>query len=219
LRPDRLVLIAGTATDIGKTWVGVALLTEARRRGLSVAARKPAQSFAPDSGIDTDADLLARAAGESPGRVCPAWRSYPVPMAPPMAAQALGLAPFTVADLVGELIWPPDVALGLVESVGGVRSPLADDGDTVDLARAVAPDVVVLVADAGLGTINVVRLCLDVLAQHRVVVYLNRFDEREDLDRRNRAWLVERLGAAVVTDVGCLVDAVISADDGCQPDE
>ena len=51
-----------------------------------------------------------------------------------------------------------------METAGGVRSPQADDGDAVDLVRLLAPDLVVLVADAGLGTINAVRLCVDALA-------------------------------------------------------
>ena len=58
-----------------------------------------------------------------------------------------------------------------------------------------------LVADAGLGTINLVRLCVDALAAHRgVVVYLNRFDAADDLHRRNRDWLATREGLEVVTD-------------------
>ena len=45
-----LILCAGTATDIGKTWVGAATLRSLRDRGHSVAARKPAQSFDPADG-------------------------------------------------------------------------------------------------------------------------------------------------------------------------
>ena len=92
-----------------------------------------------------------------------------------MAADELGLAPFTVADLVGELVWPDGVAVGLVEGVGGPRSPIAADGDNVDFARALRPDLVVLVGDAGLGTINAVRLSMPVFDGFPVVVVLNRY--------------------------------------------
>ena len=69
--------------------------------------------------------------------------------------------PFTVADLVERAgLAAPASGVGLVEAAGGVRSPLADDGDAVDLAAALRPDRVVLVADAGLGTINAVRLAV-----------------------------------------------------------
>ena len=86
-RPDRLVAILGTGTEVGKTWVAAAALTSARRAGLSVAARKPAQSAEPDDPAPSDADVLAVATGEDPLAVCPAHRHYAVAMAPPMAAE------------------------------------------------------------------------------------------------------------------------------------
>ena len=179
-----LIVCTGTGTDVGKTWVGAAVL---RRIGAGVAARKPAQSFDPLDPGPTDAEVLASATGESPTDVCPEHRWYPVPMAPPMAAAALGRDRFTLADLVAETSWPATARVRWLETAGGPRSPLADDGDTVDLCRMLNPDLVVLVADAGLGTINAVRLCVAVLP--RCVVILNRYDATSDLHRRNRAWL------------------------------
>ena len=147
-----IVLVAGTGTDVGKTFVTVAVVKSLRRRDVAVAVRKPVQSFVPGA-TDTDAELLAAASGESPHTVCPAHRWIPAAMAPPIAATSLGLPPFTIEDLVGDL-GDPVRGLTIVESVGGVRSPIACDGDTVALADAIAPELVVLVADAGLGTIN-----------------------------------------------------------------
>jgi len=56
------------------------------------------------------------------------------------------------------------------------------------------------VADAGLGTINAVRLCATPLARWPLVVALNRYDERDELHRRNAQWLRTREGLDVVTD-------------------
>jgi dethiobiotin synthetase len=204
-RPDRLVLVVGTGTEIGKTWVSVALLRALRGDGVAVAARKPAQSFEPGDPT-TDAAELGASTGEAPTTVCPPHRWYEVPMAPPMAAEVLGRPPFTVADLAEEIAWPDGVEVGLVESAGGVRSPLAADGDATDLAAHLRPDLVLLVADAGLGTINSVRLTADAVraAWDRspgptLVVLLNRFDPHDDLHRRNAAWLADRDGLSVVT--------------------
>jgi dethiobiotin synthetase len=124
-----------------------------------------------------------------------------------MAAAALGRPPFTIADLAREVAWPDGVAVGLVESAGGVRSPLANDGDTVDLADALGPNLVVLVGDAGLGTIHAVRSSAALLVErdHPVVVLLNRYDDRDELHRANRAWLVDRDRFDVVVDIGALV--------------
>lgn len=206
-RPSRLVVVAGTGTEVGKTWVTAALVRELRAAEVRAAARKPAQSFAPDD-KRTDADVLGEASEESAEVVCLRPRWYEVPMAPPMAADALGRPSFTVADLVGELQWPDDVDVGLVETAGGVRSPLANDGDTVDLVAALRPEHVVLVADAGLGTINAVRLSYPPLAVlEDVTVFLNRYDADDDLHRRNRAWLEDE-GIAVTDDVADLADHI-----------
>jgi dethiobiotin synthetase len=209
-RPERLVLVAGTGTEVGKTWVACRLARALRRRGLVVAARKPAQSYEPEADpVDSDAALLAHATGVDPAVVCPRHRWYPLAMAPPMAAEALGRPPFTVADLAAELAWPPGVGVGLVESVGGVRSPLAADGDTLTLAAALRPERILLVADAGLGTINGVRLGAAVLAPWPTTVVLNRFAPDDDLHRRNLDWLAGRDGLDVAVDVADLVAPIV----------
>lgn len=203
-----LVAVAGTGTDVGKTYVSAALLQTLRARGLAISARKPVQSFAPDD-PSTDADVLAGATGAAPHDVCPAHRWLPTPMAPPIAAEALGLPPFTIADLAREVRTSvPGDAAALVETAGGVRSPIAGDGDCAALIAALAPALVLLIADAGLGVINLVRLSCEALSQPNVVVYLNRFDNGADLHQRNARWLQAREGLEVVTDIEALATCV-----------
>jgi dethiobiotin synthetase len=194
------MVVVGTGTGVGKTWVSARLLTGLREAGVTVAARKPVQSFEVDddpSGLD--AAVLGAASGEPAQVVCPPHRWYEVAMAPPMAAARLGRPAFTIEDLVGELSWPAGgVDVGLVETAGGVRSPQADDGDAVALSAALVPDAVLLVADAGLGTINSVRLTVGVLPEN-VIVLLNRYDTSNELHALNRQWLIEREGLRVLT--------------------
>jgi dethiobiotin synthetase len=112
-----------------------------------------------------------------------------------MAADALARPTFALDDLVEELRWPQAQAdVGFVETAGGLRSPIADDGDCLALVVAVMPDIVLLVADAGLGTINSVRLTMDTLVRlpAQLAVVLNRFDEGSELHQRNRSWLRDR---------------------------
>jgi dethiobiotin synthetase len=204
VRPHRIVAVVGTGTDVGKTWVASRLLTDLRAAGLRVGARKPAQSFEPSDDLAAlDAALLGAATGEPADEVCPAHRWYEVAMAPPMAAAALGRPPFTIDDLVSELRWPTGavaVDVGLVETAGGVRSPLAEDGDCRDFCAACAPDFVLLVADAGLGTINAVRLAVEALnaLDVPIAVVLNRFHAGTNLHVRNLEWLRERDGLTVI---------------------
>lgn len=209
-RPTLLVGVCGTATEVGKTWVGAELARTLRAGGRSVAARKPLQSFDPDDGQPTDAEILASATGEPTTDVCPEARWYPIPMAPPMAAAALGRSCPTLAEVATSIVWPEHgVDVGLVETVGGVRSPLAEDGDSCELVRRLDVDAVVLVADAGLGTIDAVRGGVDSLAPLAVVVLLNRFDAADDLHARNRSWLRDRDGFDVVTSVEHLAGRLV----------
>ncbi|HVE47284.1 MAG TPA: hypothetical protein VNA57_11130 [Acidimicrobiales bacterium] len=264
MRPDCLVLVTGSGTGVGKTWVAAALAATWRAGGATVAARKPVLSFDPahasggddaaDSGSGvgyagpigaaagasgaggtgagagasgtagagamgpsasagasaaegaTDDEVLAAATGERPGDVCPEHRRYPLAMAPPVAAAALGRPAFTVAELAGELRWPPGPAVryGLVEGVGGPRSPLAADGDTVTLIELLEPDHVVLVAGAGLGAINAVLLAAASLAPVRPVVLLNHFDESDRTHAGNALWLREHTDLTVTSSVATL---------------
>lgn len=210
-RPHRLIVIAGTDTDVGKTWVAARLAEGLRARNITVSARKPAQSFDQEDAL-TDADVLAAATGEPVEDVCPPHRWYPTPMAPPMAADSLGREPIFLGDLLAEVRdgWPgraPDV--GLVELAGGIRSPLGHDGDGLDLILGLAPDLVVLVADAGLGTLNAVRQATEQLLDHPTVVVLNRFDHDLELHRRNLQWLVEREALDPLVDIDSLVGSVL----------
>lgn len=206
-RPATLVAVAGVATEIGKTWATARVIEHLRGRGFSVSARKPVQSYGPEDLGATDAEVLAAASGDAPPAVCPAHRWYPVPLAPPLAASAAGQVPPLLAELLAETRWPsPAADFGFVETVGGVRSPLADDGDCGDLVRALEPDGVLLVAGAGLGAINDVRLAAAALAGPSLVVYLNRYLPGDDVHRRNLAWLTERDGLVVETGIEDLAD-------------
>jgi dethiobiotin synthetase len=197
------IFIAGTGTDVGKTWVAVKLIAALQARGYTLHARKPAQSFDPAEHGATDAELLASATGEAPTTVCPAHRWYDVPMAPPMAAAVLGRPGFTVADLAAETT-VPSAGITMVEGAGGPRSPLASDGDNVGFARAIRAELALLVSDAGLGAVNAVELSVAALSGFETVVHLNRFND-SDLHRRNRDWLGEA-GHLVVSSIEELSD-------------
>jgi dethiobiotin synthetase len=219
VRPSRLVVVAGTGTGVGKTWVGVALVTALRAAGVAVAVRKPVQSAEP--GEPLDGDLLAAASGEPAARVTPPHRTLRVPYAPPMAADVLGSPAWTVAELAAEVraSWAAGTEVGLVELAGGPASPVADDGDGAALTRLLEPDLVVVVADPSLGAINAVRLSCGVLAgPWELAVLLNRFDAGDDLHVRTRAWLRDRDGfdVAVGDGVDALAGHVLAARcDGC----
>ena len=116
-----------------------------------------------------------------------------------------------MSEIVNELRWPSKVDIGFVETVGGVRSPLACDGDSLELLRRVAVDRMLLVADAKLGTINNVRLTMAAVGATPTIVYLNRFDPDNELHELNRRWLIEQDKLTVITNLHQLVVAIEEA--------
>jgi dethiobiotin synthetase len=212
MRPSVLTVVTGTGAEVGKTSVAAQTIRALVAAGCSVSASKPVQSYS-HHGATTDADVLAAASGERPEEVCLPGRSYPVDMAPPMAAEHLGLPPVLLADLEREVAarWPlHPVDFGFVEGVGGVASPLAVNGDTAALARHLRPDLILLVARAEMGVINSVRLCHESLPSLPIVTHLNRFDPKAGLHLLTQQWLSERDGFVVTTGVPDLVALLFS---------
>ena len=151
--------IAGAHTDVGKTYVACALLRAARAQGLSVSALKPVVSgFDARDWAGSDPGLLITAMGQprTPRRledVSPL--RFPAPLSPPMAARREGRT-VRLEDLLA--ICRPWLAaapaeFGILETAGGVMSPLAEDGLCLDLMTQVALPVL-LVGGSYLGAIS-----------------------------------------------------------------
>jgi dethiobiotin synthetase len=208
----RTVVVAGTSTGVGKTFVACRVIESLRAARRPVVARKPVESFEPGSG-PRDGELLAEASGEALEQVCPAQWSYEIAMAPPMAARELGRAIPDTAELVEFcVVGVPASELLLVELAGGLRSPMSADGDAIDVACALTPDLVVLVGDFELGALNAMRLSIEALARvgidaARVVVFANRFDANRRLHQLN-ADVLRGDGLFVTTDAKELADAL-----------
>ena len=127
-----------------------------------------------------------------PDTVCPPHRSLPARVGAADGRRELGLPAVHHRRPRRRASTGRDgVDVGLVEGVG--RPALARSATTATtstFAHALAPDLVVLVADAGLGTINAVRLSVAAFADFPVVVALNRF-AADPLHARNRGHLVD----------------------------
>ncbi len=158
-----VIFVTGAGTDIGKTYVACALLRALREAGRPVLALKPVVSgLAPMGDPDFDASDTARlleAAGVALTRdaveACSPWR-FAAPLSPDMAAAAEGRT-LALADVID---WsrrqiaqaaPGDVVL--IEGVGGVMSPIAQDGLVLDWIAALAQPVL-LVCGSYLGAIS-----------------------------------------------------------------
>jgi dethiobiotin synthetase len=150
-----VLVITGTGTEVGKTVVTAAVAATALAAGRSVAVLKAAQTgVRPDE--PGDAAEVARLAGAVTAAEI---ARYPEPLAPATAARRAGRAPVhphEVAEAAAKLAAEHDLVL--VEGAGGLLVRFDPAGGTLaDAARLLSAPVLV-VASAGLGTLNTTEL-------------------------------------------------------------
>jgi dethiobiotin synthetase len=167
-----ILVITGTGTSVGKTVVTAALAALALARGDRVAVVKPAQTGVgtgvPVPDADTpDVDTVRLLSGLTDTHEL---ARFPDPLSPEAAARAVGLPPLDMgaaADYVAKLAASRDLVL--VEGAGGLLVRYDAEGRTIaDLARALHAPVVV-VAAAGLGTLNHTALTCEALATRKII--------------------------------------------------
>ncbi|GLY04646.1 hypothetical protein Acsp01_50250 [Actinoplanes sp. NBRC 101535] len=173
-RPDLgewhgIVLVTGTDTEVGKTVATAAVAAAAQQAGLRVAVIKPGQTGTA-TGAPTDADVITRLAGPETVRTL---AEYPEPLAPLAAAKVADLPPLDLFDVVDAVRAEADKHdLVLVEGAGGLLVPmgLRPSGEPwtfADLATTLGSGMLV-VARAGLGTLNHTALTLEALNRRGV---------------------------------------------------
>lgn len=154
--------VTGTDTDVGKTQVAAGLLSAMARAGQRPFAWKPFES-----GGTGDAERLWRAAGAWQPRESVCLYRLAEPLAPSMAAAREGVR-IDWARVLRAFRGLGD-GPGVVEGAGGLHVPVTARRDVIDLVEALELPVV-LVARAGLGTINHTSLSLEALRARRVPV-------------------------------------------------
>jgi len=155
------LLITGTDTGVGKTWVARALSYALVAAGRRVVAVKPVESGCDSAGSHLeDGALLAAATGQAEPRA--ALVRFAAPVAPALAAERQGQD----IDLDGLVLQIEAVSQGadvlLVEGAGGLLSPITWEWTVVDLARSLGAAALVVAADR-LGAINHTQLTLSAL--------------------------------------------------------
>jgi len=151
-----VLVVTGTGTGVGKTLVTAAVAALAPGR---VAVLKPAQTgLAP--GEPGDVDEVARLV---PGVTVRELARYPDPLAPASAAARAGLPPVPAARAVDAArLLAADHDLVLIEGAGGLLVRLAGTDTLADVAAMLGAPVLV-VAAAGLGTLNHSALTVEAL--------------------------------------------------------
>lgn len=185
------VFVVGTDTGVGKTVVTAGLTGWLRERGTDAVAVKPCQTGYPP---DDDAAFVASICGTSDAAVC--LQRLEPPLAPAVAAREsdddVTLSYESICDGVTDIVETSETAV--VEGIGGLRVPLADGREVVDLVADVGLPALV-VARSGLGTLNHTGLTVRALRERGVPVVgvvLNEYKGATTAERTNPT-VIERM--------------------------
>jgi dethiobiotin synthetase len=192
----RGLFVTATDTGVGKTEVACAILAGARAAGLDAIGMKPAQSGVT-AGEPSDAERLREACGgaEPLDAICP--YSFRVPLAPAVAARVEGRSVSLAHVIASARALAARHAAVVVEGAGGLLVPLTDAETYADLAVALAFPVLV-VARAGLGTVNHTALTVEALRRRGLAIagiVLNRTAPEDDPSVPHNAAEIARLTA------------------------
>lgn len=164
------LFITGTGTGVGKTIAAAAVTAALTGHGVNAGVMKPiATGMDPGESGMSDPDWLAWATGvtDPPDLIAP-YR-FGVPASPLVAAARDGRAidPARIIEALEALSARHDCVV--VEGIGGVLVPITADFFVADLAKQLGLPVLI-VAHAGLGSINHTLLTVECLRNRGVAI-------------------------------------------------
>jgi dethiobiotin synthetase len=199
----KTLLVTGTDTGVGKTWISRLVVRELRNRGIRTGAYKPACSGSgrhPDeSEFWADVESLYTACNGKFDRslICP--QTFSAALAPNAAALAEGRTVNPELIYSAAELWRTHVDYLVIEGAGGLLSPLADSVNSLDLAIALKSSVLIVAANR-LGVINHTLLTVRAVVAAKLsvaAVVLNEIhppgDEHSDQSRKSNLTQLQRL--------------------------
>ncbi len=197
------LFISATGTDVGKTYVTALVIKKLVQAGFKASYYKAALSGAEwlnGQLIPGDADYVRRVAGLKQSYEEMVSYIYEPAVSPHLAAQLENL-PVELAKIRADF---QRVCAGAdyvtMEGSGGIVCPIRyDERQQLFLADIIRElDLpVLLVADAGLGTLNSVVTTCEYMQNHNLRlagIILNNYDESQIIHRDNRLMLEKLLG-------------------------
>lgn len=214
----KALFVSGTGTDVGKTYVTALIAKLLRDAGLDAGYYKAALS-----GIGTDAQgrpksdasYVADMAGIHAAHEDLVTFAYKTPVSPHLAARIEG-SPVTmeaVREGFNKACNRHDLVL--VEGSGGIVCPLRWDDEAHIMLEDVVRDLgipVLLVADAGLGTLNAIATTAAYMERaglRACGIVLNRFREGDVMHEDNREMAEALCGIPVIS---CVPEGATSLD-------
>ena len=204
-RDIRGIFITATGTDVGKTYVSALLVKLLHQMGLNCGYFKPALSgLSPD--VVNDVEYVAQISGGKFSIENNVSYSFEEAVSPHLASVRAGVK-ISLDKIIKDYDKLSNVYDFIVlEGAGGITCPF-DLSDTTlllpDIIKAIGLDVI-LVADAGLGTINLTLLTCEYAKSKGILVkgiILNNFDSNDFMHQDNLKQVERLTGVKVVATV------------------
>lgn len=182
---SRGLVVLGTDTDVGKTYVACRILESLVAKGVAAGAYKPVVSGIVDP-EQSDSTLLWNASGRrgSVSMVTP--QSFAAPLAPPIAAELESKSVDDAMLLDGLVAWQGQCDFLVVEGAGGLLSPISWAMTNADLASQSGLPIV-LVAQNRLGVVNQVLTTLSAATAMGLGVRAIVLNHTADLSNREQS--------------------------------
>jgi dethiobiotin synthetase len=156
-------VVLGTGTGIGKTFVARALVELLARGGEAVAGLKPIETGLSPGAASSDAASLAAVSFHVKLPSPHPLYAFADPVTPALAARraSTNIQLRAIPEWAARVEPTTGNTLQLViETAGGVFSPISDQTTNLDLALALGPATWILVAPDRLGVLHDIQSCL-----------------------------------------------------------
>jgi len=190
------IFITGTDTGCGKTFVTILLARYLQKQGLDIGVMKP---ISTGKHSENDALLLKRELDLSDPieLINPIKFKYPLAPYPAAKKERKKLKLRSIFKAFNELAKRHELVL--VEGIGGVAVPITANYVLIDLIRDMRLPAII-VARAGLGTINHTLLTINALRQEKIEilgVIMNGF-RGKDISEKTNAEMIRKLGRVAI---------------------
>lgn len=192
---SKAFFITATDTEVGKTFIAAGLAFAAQEKGLSVGISKPISCGSTEDARFYKAKLKLK---DSIDSINPVKFRQPLSPYAAMKTEKIKIDIRKIKDSVKKLIGSRDLVF--VEGLGGALAPVKKNYYVADLAKDLNIPCIVI-ARAGLGTINHTIMTIDELKKRKIKIagiIMNGFDGKEPSQMSN-AGIIEELSGVRVT--------------------
>ena len=211
----KAIFITATGTDIGKTYVSGLIAKHMKDKGLNIGYYKAALSGSSDI-TDSDAWYVKQQADLLDSYDEMVSYTYKHAYSPHLAAQIEGNPPDikVIKNAYKNIDNRHDYMI--VEGSGGIICPIRYDNNKKIFLEDIIKELNIpslIIADAGLGTINSTVLTIEYMRSKNLKVngvILNRFEMANEMHDDNRKMIEEMTGVKII---GVVIDGILKLDE------